>query len=193
MERTISKKIVHYASNRFEQHKAAEMLGYSPKQLTRICKNIFNQTYKQLQQKIIYSAILEQLCDKKTPLSIAEHFFNGNIHQLYAYTKSFSNTPLKKISIKGGAHYMTAAEKQILETKVITMLATNPTQNLTLKQLGVPRFIIADLRKKGYNIISVPGRYNSGYNLNYTSKTNCISWINNIRIYRYGLPGNYSF
>ena len=56
---------------------------------------------------------------------------------------------------------MTAAEIQILETKVITMLATNPTRNLTLKQLGVPRFIITNLRQKGYNIISVPGRYNA--------------------------------
>ena len=192
MENTIAKNIIYYAYNRTKQHEVAKALGYSTKQLTRICKIIFNRTYKQFQRELIFSTILERIRDCNTPQSIADAFFNGNVHQLYAYVKSFLNVPPKQISTKGG-HYMTAAEIQILETKVITMLATNPTKNLTLKQLGVPRFIITNLRQKGYNIISVPGRYNGGYNLNYTSKSNCLSWINNIRIYRYGLPGNYSF
>lgn len=192
MERTITKEITNYASQRTEQQKVAKALGYSPKQLTRICQKKFNCTYKQLQQKLICGNILEQIRNHSSLKSIADAFFNGNVSQLYAYIKVFSNTPPKQIMFKGGCN-MTEAEKQILETKVITMLATNPTQNLTLKQLGVPRFIISDLRKKGFNIISVPGRYNSGYNLNYTSKSNCLRWINNIRIYRYGLPGNYSF
>lgn len=192
MERTIIKDIVDYASKRTEQHEVAKALGYSTKQLTRICKAILNCTYKQFERKLIFFTILERMRNHNSLQSIADDFFNGNIHQLYAYVKTFSSIPPKQISINGG-RYMTAIEKQILETKVITMLATNPTKNLTLKQLGVPRFIISDLRKKGYNIISVPGRYNSGYNLNYTSKSNCLSWINNIRIYRYGLPGNYSF
>lgn len=192
MEGTISTKIVQYAYKKTAQHEVAKALCYSPKQLTRICKGIFNCTYKQLQRNLIFTAILEQLLAHKSPQSIADEFFNGNVPQLYAYVKTFLDTPPKQISTKGG-HYMTATEKQILETKVITMLATNPNKNLTLKQLGVPRSIIRDLRHKGYNIISVPGRYNGGYNLNCTSKSNCLRWINNIRIYRYGLPGNYSF
>lgn len=191
MKRTIAKDIVDFASKRTEQQEVAKALGYSAKQLTRICKNIFNCTYKQFQRRLIFFNIYERIRNHSSLQSIADEFFNGNIHQLYAYVKTFSNITPKQITSKGGC-YMTAAEKQILETKVITMLATNPTKNLTLKQLGVPRSIITDLRNKGYNIISVPGRF-GGYNLNYTSKFNCLSWINNIRIYRYGLPGNYSF
>lgn len=159
MENTIAKNIIYYAYNRTKQHEVAKALGYSTKQLTRICKVVFNRTYKQFQRELIFSTILERIRDCNTPQSIAEEFFNGNVHQLYAYVKSFLNVPPKQISTKGG-HYMTAAEIQILETKVITMLATNPIKNLTLKQLGVPRFIITNLRQKGYNIISVPGRYN---------------------------------
>ena len=192
MKRTITKDIIDYASKRAKQQEVAKALGYSTKQLNRICQKIFNCRYKEIQQKILFGIILERIRNCKSPQSIANEFFNGNVHQLYAYVKKFSKFPPKQISIKGG-RYMTAAEKQILETKVITMLATNPTKNLTLKQLGVPRFIIYELRKKGFNIISVPGRYNSGYNLNNTSKSNCLSWINNIRMYRYGLPGNYTF
>ena len=50
-----------------------------------------------------------------------------------------------------------------------------------------------NLREKGYEIISVPGRYNGGYNLRKTSKECCLAWINKIRVNRFGLPGNYSF
>ena len=163
MENTIAKNIIYYAYNRTKQHEVAKALGYSTKQLTRMCKAVFNRTYKQFQRELIFSTILERIRDCNTPQSIADEFFNGNVHQLYAYVKSFLNVPPKQISTKEG-HYMTAAEIQILETKVITMLATNPTKNLTLKQLGVPRFIITNLRQKGYNIISVPGRYNGGEN-----------------------------
>lgn len=144
MENTIAKNIIYYAYNRTKQHEVAKALGYSTKQLTRICKAVFNRTYKQFQRELIFSTILERIRDCNTPQSIADEFFNGNVHQLYAYVKSFLNVPPKQISTKGG-HYMTAAEIQILETKVITMLATNPTRNLTLKQLGVPRFIITNL------------------------------------------------
>ena len=192
MEETITKTIVNYASKRMQHKEVAIAIHRSPKSLTRLCKKKFSCTYTQLRSRLTFSTILERLRDGTTTQDIANEIFDGNIHQLYSFVKNFSNIPPKQISIKGGRN-MTAVEQQILETKVITMLAINPTKNLTLKQLGVPRFIIAELRKKGYNIISVPGRYNSGYNLNYTSKSNCLSWINNIRINRYGLPGNYSF
>lgn len=134
MENTIAKNIIYYAYNRTKQHEVAKALGYSTKQLTRICKIVFNRTYKQFQRELIFSTILERIRDCNTPQSIADAFFNGNVHQLYAYVKSFLNVPPKQISTKGW-HYMTAAEIQILETKVITMLATNPTKNLTFKTI----------------------------------------------------------
>ena len=38
MENTIAKNIIYYAYNRTKQHEVAKALGYSTKQLTRICK-----------------------------------------------------------------------------------------------------------------------------------------------------------
>lgn len=69
---------------------------------------------------------------------------------------------------------MTQWQQKGFEAQVITKLATS-TANLTLKQLGVPRCIIQSLRLAGYDIISVLGRYNSGYNLSKSSKSNCIN------------------
>ena len=101
MENTIAKNIIYYAYNRTKQHEVAKALGYSTKQLTRICKAVFNRTYKQFQRELIFSTILERIRDCNTPQSIADEFFNGNVHQLYAYVKSFLNVPPKQISTKG--------------------------------------------------------------------------------------------
>ena len=43
MENTIAKNIIYYAYNRTKQHEVAKALGYSTKQLTRICKVVFNR------------------------------------------------------------------------------------------------------------------------------------------------------
>ena len=40
MENTIAKNIIYYAYNRTKQHEVAKALGYSTKQLTRICKAV---------------------------------------------------------------------------------------------------------------------------------------------------------
>lgn len=53
MENTIAKNIIYYAYNRTKQHEVAKALGYSTKQLTRICKIIFNRTYKQFRKRPI--------------------------------------------------------------------------------------------------------------------------------------------
>lgn len=54
MENTIAKNIIYYAYNRTKQHEVAKALGYSTKQLTRICKIVFNRTYKQFQRERAY-------------------------------------------------------------------------------------------------------------------------------------------
>lgn len=185
-------RIVEYAYNRTKQSDVAKALSYSERQLRRICNTTFNHTYKDLRQFLTCSTILEKKRNGNSSREIANEFFNGDIPQLYAYIKHSINTPLEQISFEGGNN-MTTAHQQILEGKAISMLASNPTKNLTLRQLGVPRSIIISLREKGFPIISVPGRYNSGYNLGHTSKDNCLSWINNVRVNRYDLPGNYSF
>ena len=193
MKDIIIQKIVECATNRIKKNEVAKELNYSSKQLTRFCKTLFNRTYKKLEQFLVCSKILQLKYNGNSHQAIADELFNGDTPQLSAYIKKhFINIPLEQISFEGGNN-MTTAQQQILEGKVISMLATNPTKNLTLKQLGVPRSIIVSLREKGFPIISVPGRYNSGYNLGHTSKDNCLSWINNVRINRYGLSGNYSF
>lgn len=187
----IEKDILEYAKkNEYEKH-TAKMLNYSSKQLGRLCRKYFNHTYKELQYLMVFAGILEMRMKGDSNQMIAEHFFTGDVSRLYAYVKRFSDIPLRKIRIKGG-HRMSNAQKQIMEAQVITSLV-NSGKNITLKQLGVPRCIILSLRQKNYDIISVPGRYNGGYNLGRTSKSDCLAWINKIRTNRFGLPGNFTF
>jgi hypothetical protein len=188
----IEKDILECAKKNICQKDAAKMLNYSSKQLGRICRNCFNHAYKELQYLMVFTGILKKLMNDETTQMIADHFFSGDVPQLYAYVNRFSDKPLKKIRIEGG-HRMTKAQKQIMEAQVITSLVNNSGKNITLKQLGVPRCIIVSLRQKKFDIISVPGRYNGGYNLGRTSKSTCLAWINKIRTNRFDLPGNFTF
>lgn len=166
---------------------------YSIKQISRICKCKFNHTYKELQLHQMAAQILGLADEKMGSQMIADKFFHGNVSQLYKYVNRFSNVPLKKIKIIGGRR-MNKNKKMILEAQVISTLVSNiEGGNLTLNQLGVPKCIIVSLRQKGYDIISVPGRYNGGYNLGQSSKDICLDWINKIRKNRYNLPTNYTF
>lgn len=184
--------IVGNAQNNKKLSLTAKELNYSPKQINRYCKSKFNRTYKELQFLLISASILRNIMNKQDMKTIANLLFDGNVSQLYAYVNKFSDTPPCKIILTEGGHRMTQWQKKIFEAQVITKLATSTT-NLTLKQLGVPRCIIQSLRLAGYDIISVPGRYNGGYNLSKSSKSNCINWINNIRVNRYGLNPNFTF
>lgn len=188
----IEKHILECAKNNEYEKNAAKMINYSSKQLGRICIKKFNHTYKELQYLMVFAGILEMRMKDDSNQMIAESFFNGDVSRLYAYVKRFSDIPLRKIRINGG-HRMTSSQKQIMEAQVITSLVNNSGKNITLKQLGVPRCIIVSLRQKNYDIISVPGRYNGGYNLGGTSKSDCLLWINKIRTNRFSLPGNFTF
>lgn len=188
----IEKNIVMYAKENRKLKELANCLGYSERNTRRICMKIFKRSFKSLQGFLVYSRIIEMHLNGYSNSDIANVLFGGNKYQLFAYVKKISGMTLRKI--KTGGHRMTKEELQILEAKVITKLACLPEgENITLKKLGVPRCIISNLREKGYEIISVPGRYNGGYNLGKTSKVFCLSWINKIRVNRFGLPGNYSF
>lgn len=188
----IEKMILVYATNNSKLSDLSKDINYSTKQVCRLCKKHFNHTYKELQFLMITAEILKLKLAGKNAQFIADVYFNGDISQLYQYITRFSDVPLKKIII--GGHRMTNNQKKIMEAQVITMLVNNSTgKNISLKKLNVPRCIIISLRAQGYDIISVPGRYNGGYNLGKTSKSACLNWINNIRTNRYNLPANYSF
>lgn len=100
--------------------------------------------------------------------TIANLLFDGNVSQLYAYNNRFSDIPPCKIIMIEGGHRITQWQKIVFEAQFITKLATSTT-NLTLRQLDVLRCIIQSLRLAGYDIISVPVRYNSSYNLSKSS------------------------
>jgi len=189
----IEKKILECAQENRTREYAASMLGYCSRHLGRVCIKYFNLPYKKLQFLLVSAEILKMRINDESNQAIADKFFDGNIQQLYAYVKRFSDIPLKKIIIEGGRR-MTNAQKKMMEAQVITKLVnSNQGENVTLKQLGVPQGIIISLREQGIDIISVPGRYNGGYNLGKTSKANCLDWINNVRKKRYGLPGDFVF
>ena len=188
----IEMQIIEYAKKNMQREEVALALNCTARHVGRICNEKFNHSYKDLQFLMVLAGIYEMRMKEATSQEIANKYFNGNVQQLSAYVSRFSETSLMKIKIEGG-HRMTQAQKQILEAQVITKLVNSQGKNLTLKQLGVPRCIIESLRQKKYDIISVPGRYNSGYNLGETSKEACLSWINKIRVNRYNLPGNYMF
>lgn len=186
-------KIIECMKANMSEKEAAKIIGYSSKQLGRKCKEIFKHTYTELRQLMVYAEILKRCMNGDSNQLIANCLFDGDTSNLYAFVRDFSDIPLKKIVIEGGRR-MTPAMKQIYEAQVINLLTSSPEgKNMTLKELGVPRCVIESLRKKGFDIISVPGRYNGGYNLGRTEKNVCLRWINKIRENRYGLQGNYSF
>lgn len=186
------KIILDYAKMNMQREEVAQLMNCSSKKVGRICKEKFNHTYKELQFLMILAGIYEMRMKNVSSQEIADKYFHGNKQQLYAYVGRFSEVPLKRIKIEGG-HRMTQEQKLILEAQVITKLVNSQGKNITLKQLGVPRCIIESLRRKGYDIISVPGRYNGGYNLGKTSKKSCLSWINKIRKNRFHLSADYTF
>lgn len=185
-------QILECAKKNMQREEVAQKMNCTSRHVGRICREKFNHTYKELQFLVILAGIYEMKSQNASNREIANTYFHGNTQQLSAYVSRFSEIPLGEMQIKGG-RFMTQEQVRILEAQVITRLANSAGKNITLKQLGVPRCIIVGLRQKNFDIISVPGRYNGGYNLGQTSKETCLSWINKIRVKRYGLPGNYSF
>ena len=188
----IESQILECARNKLDRAEVTELINYSERQLDRICNEKFGCSYKKLQDLMVFAEILKMHTNGCSSQMISDRYFYGDTPNLYTYIGRFSDIPLKKIEIEGGRR-MTKAKKQMMEAQVITLLVNSEGKNITLKQLGVPRSIIASLRKKNFEIISVPGRYNGGYNLGRTSKDNCLDWINKIRQNRFGLTEKYTF
>ena len=187
-ERSIKKQILESASKRKNLKSLAKDANYSITNIKRSGKKYFGVSYKDLRSLLVYSEIIKMVIDEKSNKEIADTFFDGNVNQLYAYVRKFSDVPLGKIR-EGGVRMDN--EKAVQKAHVLNALV-NSTTNLTIKQLGVPRGVISEMREAGHNIVSVPGK-RGGYNLCATSKERCISWINKIRTNRFGLPGDYNF
>lgn len=191
MDNGVIKEIIECAKMNRKKLFLAGTIYYSTKTTSRYCKKYFNRNYVELRNFMVEASIYELLLLGYNTKQIADELFEGDSSNLCKYVKTFSDVPLKQIIIEGG-HKMTNAQKQVLEAQVL-MVLTHSTKNVTRKQLNVPYSVIKSLRDKNFDIISVPGRYNGGYNLNASSKQNCLDWINKIRVNRFGISGNYTF
>lgn len=81
--------------------------------------------------------------------------------------------------------------KQTYEEFRVLHLLAQAKSNLTLMELGTDRDVIIRLREQGYPVVSVPGRYRSGYNLGKSSLKICQDWVNRIRINRFHLEPDF--
>lgn len=184
-------EIVNLARANKKLEEVAKEVNYSTKQVTRLCEKAFKQRYTMLRKVMVFSEIIEMiLLQNKTQEKVAEELSFSDVVQLRHFVKSFNNQSLTQIK-REGAVRMNKPQIMALESQTISRLF-NTQNNLTIKQLDVPYSIISGLRKKGFDIISVPGR-NGGYNLDVQSKQKCLTWINNIRVNRFGILGNYTF
>lgn len=174
--------IIASAKNNESKDKLKDRICDSHSQTYRVCKKIFSCNYRKLKNIIKVANILIDCIGGVSGKELANKYFNGDLSKLYKKVKEFSDgytlRQIREIYNKGGRCIM--VDSKIMKAKVISTLA-DADGNVTLKQLGVPRSIIVELREDGFQIISVPGRYNSGYNLKKTSKIACENWINNIR------------
>lgn len=171
----IARKNIYCSDSSFRKHCRSE-IGISYKRLT---------VYFRVSR--IYGMYLAG-CEYQ---KIADLLFDGDCSKFGHYIKNHHIISLSQFK-NGGKDIMEKMKIAIDKATVLKKLSV-ATDNLTLQEIGVSRKIIALLREEGFNIVSVPGRYNSGYNLGKTSIRNCLEWINNIRVHRYGLPGDYKF
>ncbi len=179
----IANKIIKAAENKKQLKELSEDLKYSNRQTQRITKKIFNMKYKRLQRFLLISEILDLKKANKIDKEIADMHFKGDVSNYYHFKRKFKKEMASDIEILK------------MEIKVLKKLSKSrdTNKNITLKNLGATREVIISLRDSGFHIISVPGRYNSGYNLANTQEDICLSWINNIRTNRFNLKADYTF
>ena len=187
-------KILLYAESKDKS--VGDLVGelhYSERHLRRLNKKHFGRSWKALRQYMIMASIISDYLYNDCTNKQLVIKYDYTESALCKAVKNFFGKSLQTIKkeYKEGGREMTEAEKHILKAKVIAKLS-NAKGNLTLSQLEVPRCIIVELRRDGFEIVSVPGRYNGGYNLARTSKTYCVNWINNVRVSRFGLPADFA-
>lgn len=184
-----STDFIEYAASNKSLEEMAKAWHYSSRHLSRLCYGFFGVSYKLLQETLMVAEISHMHSSGSSYSQIAEGFFNGNQPQLHKYKKDHTPSNLiMKIRKRGiGMKY---PEQTYEDLRVLGLLAHSKS-NLTLKQLGTDRDVIIRLREQGYPIVSVPGRYYSGYNLDKSSRKICEDWINRIRINRFHLKPDF--
>ena len=180
---------IRYAASNKSLEEMAKAWHYSSRHLSRLCYGLFGISYKVLQENLRVAGISYMHNNGSSYSQIAECFFNGNQPQLHKYKKDHTPSNLIKQIRKRGIG-MKHPEQTYEDLRVLGLLAHSES-NLTLKQLGTDRNVIIRLREQGYPIVSVPGRYYSGYNLDKSSRKICEDWINRIRINRFHLKPDF--
>ena len=189
MDMINSTDFIRYAASNKSLKEMANAYHYSSRQLSRLCYHLVGTSYKMLQETIRIAVISHMHNSGSSYSQIAERFFNGNQPQLHKYKKEHTPSNLI-IQIRKREIGMKHPEQTYEDLRVLGLLAHSES-NLTLKQLGTDRNVIIRLREQGYPIVSVPGRYHSGYNLDKSSRKICEDWINRIRINRFHLKPDF--
>lgn len=180
---------IRYAASNKSLEEMAKAWHYSSRHLSRLCYGLFGISYKVLQENLRVAGISYMHNNGLSYSKIAECFFNGNQPQLHKYKKDHTPSSLLTRIKKRGVK-MKQTEQTCEEFRVLHLLA-QAKANMTLKQLGTDREVIIRLREQGYPIVSVPGRYHSGYNLDKSSRKICEDWVNKIRINRFHLESDF--
>lgn len=182
-----------YALKGYNLKDIAKEVGYSERQLRNLFgKKIGAISFPNFRRILVRGCIAAKLENDVKWKDISECMFGSKLSDVSnTYKYYYYNSPDCTLEKAGEETMNNTTQKQMAKAMVLQRLATNPTGNLTLKQLGVSNDIIISLRNDDkIAIISVPGR-NGGYNIAKTDKDQCISWINKIRKNRFGITEPY--
>lgn len=139
----------------------------------RHIKRITGYNYQQLHD-LVWSSLVCSYKDKFKTQKEAARNLNMSEKNFSIYLKRHPNCSSKSIASK-------EITMKNSKSEVLLMLATAPEPK-TLKELNTTISVIRTMRSSGIEIISIPGRYKSGYKLDPSQHSKCLSWVNNWRV-----------
>lgn len=172
-------------------------LKYPKDSVERYCRHRYKISYKQLVDYFCLIDIIHYCNVKCSREEILEKVFSAESEEshLSRYLSNHIGT-FKTISDRIGGKYMSKDAQKVLA--YLGAARTRMPAFLIAKSLGmrigVVRKAIVELRELGFKVVSLPGRYKSGYLLN-DNVFDVVSanWINNLRDARFQLPRDFSY
>ena len=151
----------------------ADQLNYSESRFAQKIKAITGLHYKLLDD-LIWGSIVWSCVAKHTKRKDAARELCMSEKNLSIYLKRHPEKPSKTITSKE------TTMRKNGKSAVMIQLAT-ASDPMTLKELNTSVRVIKALRASGIEIVSIPGRYKSGYKLDLSGHSNCLTWVNNWR------------
>lgn len=159
--------------NGCKKTKIADQLNYSESRFAQKIKGITGLNYKLLDD-LIWGSIVWSCVAKHTKRKDAARELCMSEKNLSIYLKRHPEKPSKTITSKE------TTMRKNGKSAVMIQLAT-ASDPMTLKELNTSVSVIRALRANGIEIVSIPGRYKSGYKLDLSGHSNCLTWVNNWR------------